>query len=416
MQKTYAAERIEPGEHLATLGRLWRDNLAEGEVTEELVARRMRWFHEENPAGAARTWIGLHGAERDVIGCASFYPRVTQVAGQRLLAGILGDFAVDKAHRIAGAAMAIQRAIAQGAREAGAEILYAFPNRASFPIFQRCGYAKVTDAVMWVKPLTAAYKLQELASAAPEVRRETAHTVVGRVADQARRAIPAERWRALWEGALPEWIEDRLVDAIGAPEHPIVRTGVRAADTALAGKDAALLLAQGRRVDGEITKSADARFDDLWSRAKPTYIMGERTAAYLNWRYATFKTTDYRFFCVTDRRDGQLVGYAIYYIQGNKVVIADLFCEDFDAHAGLVLLKLAERMRREGYDAIGLAYVGPTSFGERLRTLGFFQRAFPKDVGSRWLIVRVDAQTPEALRAELLNPERWWMTEGELDA
>lgn len=416
MQKTYTAERIRPEEHLQTLARLWRDNLADGQASDDLATQRMRWFLEENPAGAPRTWLGLHGPEREVIGSASFYPRTTYVAGQPLLAGILGDFAVDKAHRIAGAAMAIQRGLAVGAREAGAELLYGFPNRASFPIFQRAGYTKIGEAMVWVKPLTAAYKLRELAAASPEERRETAHLVVGRAAERARAALPGERWRALWEGSLPLWIEDRVVDAIDTPDHPLVRAGLRAADAALSARDGALLLAQRRRVDGEISRRADERFDELWSRAARRYIVGERSAAYLNWRYATFKTADYRFFCVTDRSDGRLIGYAVYTLQGNKVVIADLFCDDLDASFDLVVLKLSERMRREGHDALGLIYVGASSFGERLRALGFFQRALPKAVGSRWLIARLDEQLPEALRAEVKDPERWWMTEGELDA
>ena len=433
MQKTYSAERIRPEDHIATLARLWKENLAEGGASDELAARRMRWFLEENPAGPPRTWLGTHGPatppgpsageprpapdpEREVIGCASFFPRVTHIAGRRVTAGILSDFAVDRAHRTAGAAMSIQRAIAQGARDAGAEILYAFPNRASFPIFQRCGYAKIADAAMWVKPLTAAYKLRELGSAAPEDRREAAHAIAGRVTERARGVIPAEPWRAAWDSALPVWIEDRVVDAIDAPDHPLVRVGVRAADAALAARDTALLLARRRRVDGEIARRADERFDELWSRAQIRYTTGERTAAYMNWRYATFKTTDYRFFCVTDRKDGQLIGYAVYYLQGNKVVIADLFCDDLDAHIDLVLLKLGERMRREGHESMGLAFVGAPSLGQRLRSIGFFQRPLPKDVGSRWLIARLDKDVPEDLRAALLGPDRWWMTEGELDA
>lgn len=416
MQKTYSAERIHPEEHIATLGRLWRDNLAEGAVTDELVERRMRWFLEENPAGPPRTWVCQHGPEREVVGSASFYPRVTHVAGQRVHAGILGDFAVDRAHRTAGAAMSIQRAIANGAREAGAEILYAFPNRASFPIFQRCGYAKVADTSVWVKPLTAAYKLRELGDAAPEDRREAAHAVVGRVSERARAVVPVEGWRSLWEGALPEWLEDRVVDAIDTPDHPLVRAGVRAADAAFAARDAAQLLSRRRRLHGEIARRADERFDDLWSRAKIDFVTGERSSAYLNWRYATFKTIEYRFFCVTDPADGKLIGYAVYYLYGNKVTVADLFCDDLEANMDLVLLKLAERMRSEGHDTMGLVYVGASSIGEKLRGLGFFQRALPKDVGSRWLILRLEKETPDPMRAELTNPERWWMTEGELDA
>jgi N-acetylglutamate synthase-like GNAT family acetyltransferase len=416
MQKTYTAERIRPEEHVTTLGRLWRDNLAGGEVPDDLVARRMRWFLEENPAGPPRTWLGLHGPAREVIGCASIYARATYVAGRRLMTGILSDFAVDKAHRIAGAAMAIQRALAQGAREAGIELVYGFPNRASFPIFQRAGFQKIAEAAVWVKPLTAGYKLRDLAAAPPEARRETARAVVERVSERAGAALPSDRWRALWQGSLPLWMEDRIVDAIEVPDHPLVRAVVAAGDAALAARDAARLAARLRRTDGELTTRADDRFDELWSRARLGYILGERSAAYLNWRYATFKTAEYRFFCVSDRADGRLIGYVVYTLQENKVVIVDLFCDDLDTSLELVTLKLGERLRREGHEAMGLIYVGAPSFGQRLRALGFFQRALPKEVGSRWLVARVDDQLPADVRAEVLKPERWYMPEGEIDA
>lgn len=416
MQKTYTAARIAPEEHRATLARLWRENLAEPGLDDDLVERRMRWFHEENPAGPARTWMGYHGPEREVIGSGSFYPRDTVVAGHKLKAGILGDFAVDKAHRIAGAAMSVQREIARAAREAGADFLYAFPNRASFPIFQRAGYKKVGEASMWVKPLTAAYKIDELAAGSEDDRRAMAAAIVHRAAERAGAAIPSPRWRDLWSGALPVWLEDRFVDAIESPESPLVRAAVRAADAALAARDRAMSLMQRRAAGDELTTAADLRFDDLWARARLRIIAGERSAAYLNWRYATFKTIDYRFFCLTEAGGTRLLGYVVYTLQGNKAVVADLFCEDFDALFELLVLRFSERMRQEGHDAVGIVYVGAPSFAERLSRIGFFARQLPKAVGSRWLIVHTDASFPEELRKEVLDPERWFMPDGELDA
>src|SRR5262249_284502 len=133
MEKTYTAARIKPEEHRETLARLWEENLAHGKWSHDLIVRRMHWFQEENPAGLARTWMGYHGPDKEIIGSGSFFPRVVHIAGRKLKAGILGDFAVTKAHRIAGAAMSIQRAIANACRQAGVDFLFAFPNSASFP-------------------------------------------------------------------------------------------------------------------------------------------------------------------------------------------------------------------------------------------------------------------------------------------
>jgi hypothetical protein len=119
---------------------------------------------------------------------------------------------------------------------------------------------------------------------------------------------------------------------------------------------------------------------------------------------------------MTDPSNAALLGYVVYSLQANKAVVADLFCEDSDALFELLLLKFSERMRQEGHDATYVIYVGAPSFGDRLRSIGFIQRALPKEVGSRWLCVQMDPSFPEELRKEVLDPERWFMPDGELDA
>jgi hypothetical protein len=428
MEKIYSAARVRPEEHRDTLARLWKENLAHESVPEETVERRMRWFQEQNPAGPARTWMGYHGPEKEIIGSGSFYPRDVHVAGQKLKAGILGDFAVTRAHRIAGAAMSIQREIAKGCRDAGADFLFAFPNKASFPIFQRAGYKKIGEAALWVKPLAAGYKLGELSAAPPDEQRATVRAVVERVVERLGTAVPSARWRALWartdrENApspladrLSSFAERQLLRATSAPDDAPIKGAARAIDAAMALKDAAALLARGGRVDSELVDAADGRFDDLWARARHDLVLGERSSAYLNWRYAELGTLKYRFFCMLDRRDGRLLGYAVYTVRKNKVDVADLFCEDFEGTLDVLLLEFCQAMRRAGHVAVGMIYVGPPSFGERMRSLGFFPRTLPKGVGSRWLIVHLDSRFPEELRQKLLDANSWLMTDGELDA
>lgn len=427
MEKIYSAARVRPEEHRDVLARLWKENLAHGEVTDDFVARRMRWFQDENPAGPARTWMGFHGPEREIIGCGSFYPRDIYVDGRKLKAGVLSDFGVTRAHRIAGAAMSIQREIAKSWREAGVDFLYAFPNRASFPIFQRAGYKKIEDSVIWVRPLSAAHKLTELAAVSPEEQQSTLDAVVRRVAERAASAVPHPRWRALWEPSAPggppaplpqalSSIAGQVVQrAAAAPGSAPIRTAGRAVDAALTLRDAAALFVKGRKVRSELVDSADHRFDDLWARARPSRIAGERSARYLNWRYAQLGAPRYRFFCLLDGLDGRLLGYAVYSVRNNKVDVADLFCEDHEATLDVLLLELCQAMRREGHVSVGMILVSPPSVGERLRALGFFARPHPRHVGSRWLILHVDSNLPEDVRRVLLDRDHWFMTDGELD-
>ncbi|WP_437577274.1 GNAT family N-acetyltransferase [Sorangium sp. So ce887] len=427
MQKVYSAARIQPEEHRDVLAQLWKENLAHGEVSQELVERRMRWFQEQNPAGPPRTWMGFHGPEREIIGSGSFYPRDVYVSGRKLKAGVLGDFGVTRAHRIAGAAMSIQRELAKGCRDAGVDFLFGFPNKASFPIFQRAGYKKIADSTIWVRPLMAAYKLNELAASSAGEQRSTVSAVVQRVAERAASAVPHPRWRALWEAAAPGDPPAPLTQALSTaaervvqratvkPDNALVRAAGRAVDASMALRDATALLAKGSRVRTELVDAADHRFDELWSRAKPSPIVGERSAQFLNWRYAQLGNTRHRFFCMLDRHDGRLLGYAVYSVRNNKVEMTDMFCEDSGPLLDALLLEFCQAMRREGHVSVGMLLVTPPSFSARLRALGFFSRPHPPSVGSRWLIVHLDPSFPDELRRVLLDPDSWFMTDGELD-
>ena len=350
---SYAAAPLRLEEHRAALCRLWAENMEDPRIA-GVVDARLRWFYDENPYGAPQTWLSIESPGDTAIGCGSWYPRDTFVRGRRLRAGILADFAVDKDHRVAGAAVTVQRAVATNS---GLELLYGYPNKAGIQVFQRVGHKVVGEVSHWAKPLRASYKIREFVQNPA-------------LAELAGLAVDAVFW----------------------------------------ADDARLLADRPLALSTEITRRADARFDDLWARAAPPrLIMGERSAAYLNWRYADFKTAEHAFFCLIERRTGRLAGYVAYAIEGRKATVADLFCADMDRDVAPLLLRFAVRMRLSGVDFISLSYIGDAAFERQLEALNFMRAS-----GSRPLVV-YSKGLPEDLKDEILDPRRWFMIDGELD-
>ena len=150
--------------HREGLLRLWAGSMSDARIA-EVAPARLRWFYQENPVTPPRTLLALAPASidapaREVVGCGSAFTRRMRVLDRTLQAGILCDFAVAPAHRLGGAALGIQRAIIAGSRPAGQELLIAFPNKLSMPIFKRAGYRVVAESRAWVKPLHSHYKLK----------------------------------------------------------------------------------------------------------------------------------------------------------------------------------------------------------------------------------------------------------------
>ncbi|MCC6557021.1 MAG: GNAT family N-acetyltransferase [Polyangiaceae bacterium] len=353
---SYTAVPLRLEEHRTALGRLWAENMEDPRVA-GVVDARMRWFYEESPYGAPRTWLTIEEPGGKPVGCGSYYPRDTFVRGRRLKAAILADFAVDKDHRVAGAAVTVQRAVATNSTPLGVDLLYGYPNKAGIQVFQRVGHKVVGEVSYWAKPLRSAYKIREFVQSPA-------------VAEIAGLAVDALFW----------------VD------------------------DARLFAGRALAYATETVRTADHRFDELWERASPPrLIMGERSSAYLNWRYSTFKTADYSFFCLVERASRRLAGYVAYVIDGPKVTIADLFCDDLESTAVTLLLRFAVQMRVSGVSFISLAYIGDAAFERQLEALNFMRAS-----GSRPLVVYAKG-VPEDLKDEIMDPRRWFMIDGELD-
>jgi hypothetical protein len=325
----YTAICLRTDEHRQALLKLWKENFDSqiGDVADA----RFAWLYHHNPLGPAQTWLAVETGSNTLVGCGSVLPSNKQIGGCVVRTGIAVDFAVDRKHRTAGVALAIQRALTNGSRPAGFDCVIGRPNRKALPIFARAGYQPIGQSHAWVL---------------------STHT----------------------EFALHEDGERPYTD--------------------------------------EFAATADWRFDELWNARKPACrIVGEKTAAYLNWRYAACTEQNYRFYCLLARENRQLAGYVVFCVTEKGSIIAELFSGDLsDDTLNSLLYGFASRMRTEGREWIGLTYFGASCFEDRLKQLGFSQNPRVKT-----LMAYVAPDLAADLRDEVLNSDNWLMFAGEMD-
>jgi len=353
----YVSTPFKLDEHRTALVKLWKDNMSDGGIA-DVAEQRIAWLYEQNPLGPTLTWLVKDDASDAVVGCASLYPRSVSVRGQLMRAGIGIDLAVDKAHRVGGPAVILQRAVVKGSKSSGFAFTYTYPNKGSLPVLKRVGWQEVVEATHWVKPVRTGYKL---ASYLPN------KTIAGTVSWVLDRALGLADWR-----------------------HVVINAG---------------------RYRSAVIDRADARFDELWERARQKYvIVGDKSSAYLNWRYTNAKSGPFSFYCLTDRGGGTLAGFIVFTVRENKAFVADVFCQDLENTLSHLLIGFASKARRMRLDSVFIAYAGGSAFLRRLEGLDFIRREF-----ARALVVTLPADMPEATKKTLLDPESWFIFDGELD-
>jgi hypothetical protein len=357
----YTAIPIQLEEHRERVLSLWKENLSDPRIA-DVADRRFSWFYGGNPAGAPCTRLLLETDSGELVGCGSFLPRSIVLKGQTARMGVLADFAVSGAHRAAGPAITIQRSLVEQCLAGGADFLAAYPNRSAEPIFKRLGYRPVGNTQRWVKPISS------------------------------RRLVSSRINRPL------------VARALGG----LANVGLAAMDL----KSIAALPSAARALRGVYLDTADERFDALWEQSRNSYaVTGVRDAAYLNWRYRDFPSLKYRYFALLAGGESRVAAYLTYYVNANNAAIAgDLFAPGPEETLRALLLRFSAAERNSGRDSVCIEYLGPDSFGESLKRLGFYPRP-----AERSLFVHLPAGMPEDLQRTVLDKSNWFTLDAEMD-
>lgn len=346
MVVSYSVTPLDPDSDRRQLVSLWQRNwLAPPPET------RWDWLYR---MGSGRGFL-LHEAAEGCVGACGLMPRTMRISGVDRPAGVAADLSVDQAHRSVGPALKLERALARAADESGLRLVYAFPNRRSEPIFERIGYRKLGPFERWSLPLRSERYVHSMLPA-PWLARAAAFVVDAGLRVRMRRRC----------GFLP---------------------------------------ADARFI--EVT-TYDERFDELWQRIAARHpVLGQRDAAYLNWRFGSDPEGGFRTLAACGPQ-GEINAYLTWRRHGDAVSIVDCLYDTPAQWRGTVAAFL-QQMRREHAARISFWFLGPREPLEILRPFGFWLRD-----ASRAAFVRV-APGPSPVPVSL-DRNDWWLTVADADA
>ena len=316
-------------------------------------------YYENNPLGAPTMHVARDDESGSLIGMTVLFPTNLWIAGERVAAGIGGDFAVDERHRGFGPALALQRASIQALPELGLNCAYGSPNDNSELIIGRAGYTDVGRLARFTK----------LLSARPGVDRYVSRP----------------------------WLAS-LATAVASPFVSIL------------SRDR--IHRRPGRFSVEEPERFDDRFTSLCELARQQLgVTSERTPELLNWRYEKTGTggawANFTIFAVVEANE--VAGYAVYRMDDDVRLVYDLVCRPDKPVVDTLLSELIRDARRKKASAIDLGYVGPPNLlTRRLRAFGFLRTTL-----TNGLRVCVNRAAPAAV--DLEKAENWYFMRGDTD-
>ena len=185
-----------------------------------------------------------------------------------------------------------------------------------------------------------------------------------------------------------------------------------------------ILLAPG--MNYKYVKNFNSDFNFFWKTIRQKYrITIERTAQYLNWRYANHPY--FKYFILTAKKDNKLLGYLIYRFEKTpnfKIarIIDFISLESFETD---LLKKFVLDVQRKNADMADFMFSG-NYYHKILKTVGFFEanntifKNFPIlfnpiSYKKSYINFMVWSKDKNINQNEFYNPSNWYLTKGDSD-
>jgi len=290
---------------------------------------KFEWLYQDNVSGAASCWLVRDTNDGSIVGSTAVFPRTFRVGGRLYRGGITGGFVVDPRHRTVGPAIMLQKATISACDGGQFDFLYGTPNKSSEPVQRRVGYRMVGSEIRLVRVLRSQGYVKRY------VKSALVSHLLGHACDLALQAIARERRRK--------------------PPKSLYKL--------------------------ETFSTFDERFDRLWQRSAGQHdIVGERTSAFLNWRFAECPYAHYKTAALVCTRTGEVDGYIIYEVEGNVVHVADLFARDTSEVLDRLLAAFLAEQRQSGREAVNVVYFGNEAVLRSLAQFGFKTRETVRNI------------------------------------
>jgi hypothetical protein len=267
------------------LYRLWCENLALCTTPQAHFQR----LYRDAPEPTSTVFLlraGASGpADAEIVGSNGFSIRRFQLgAGLEGRAAVSGDLVVAHAHRSLLPALHLVRAVREHTMNEFA-LCYGFPNDKAKGVMVRAGFRVLGTATRYARVLRHATYLPQVAA----------------------------RLHA------PPWLTT-VVNS--AARHPLGRRLAPLLDIARLASGLPEIAQARARHRLAVLDEPDARFDELWERARSEYdVIGVRTAAMLRWRYPHGT-----FAALVRSSDHALMAYALFELDASRTAhIRDVF-------------------------------------------------------------------------------------------
>ena len=349
MNLNYGVIRADLPTHKPDILRLWSNEAPHPTLFE----RRYAWSFEEIPSSGPRAcWLLVNHERQETAGAFCLSQRRFRVDHESMDLYRAADLSVDARHRVIWPARQLVASACNEAKTKG-QIVFACPNKLAASVLRLSGFVTCGDLIRYAKVLRVE----------PYLRRMLRHPLAAKAAavpaQYALQALSYETWKGLPKGLVVAPVEE-----------------------------------------------FDDRFDRLWERAASRFsIVGERTAAYLRWRYQRYPMGGYAATGLFSDDGAVLHAYAIVHGAGDHLTISDLFFERTDRLA-LLLADVIRRARRAGAASIAVNLFGGEAIIPLLRRFGFSARP------DRRPVLFFPATDTERL-AFLSNPSNWYFTSGD---
>jgi hypothetical protein len=343
------------------LYRLWCENLALRTTPEAHFQR----LYRDAPELTSTVFLLRAGApapgDAEIVGSNGFSIRRFQLgAGVEGRAAVSGDLVVAHAHRSLLPALRLVRAVREHTMNEFA-LCYGFPNDKAKGVMVRAGFRVLGTMTRYARVLRHATYLPRVA-ARLQARPRLA-TIVNSAAHHqlARRLAPLLDIARLASG-LPEIAHARARHRLAVLDEP------------------------------------DARFDELWERARSEYdVIGVRTAAMLRWRYPRGTLAG-----LVRSSDQALMAYALFELDASRTAhIRDVF--GHKSALGHLFALLLPTLWWHGAASASIRMLGAPYLAAVVSACGFEPRP-----GQRTIVVQVGREH-ETVRARLEDAAAWHM-------
>jgi len=245
-------------------------------------------------------------------------PRRVKLNGKQTLAGIVGDFMVEKQFQVFGPALQLIKTVIKDYPKLGFQFLYTFPNQASEKVALRAGFQKIGLVSRFVKPLKTKHQLTK-------------------------------------------YIHPTLANLVA----PGFELGLK-----LLSKETYI---RAKGTFSEINQ-LNPDYNLFWKEIENQWsTLGERGSEYLKWRY--FKNPLYRFHMFTHNEplNGSILGYIIFTVLNNNADIFDILVGK-EENLQEILAKFLKISRKTGYHTVSIRVFQNNPFFQDIKSFGFFDR------------------------------------------